>query len=265
MLAPFSFIKGVTVNGLLLDLYPNASAAYSLRKLRTAYTGNALRIRRSSDNTESDIGFLSNGNFNSAAAVAFCGAGDGFVTIWYDQSGNANNAAQTILANQQNKIVDNGVIVTNLNKPALYNVSSNANLLMTNRTNNLSVFLVRNINSLGGGDSNFILGDTENFDYHVGYPNYLSSVFSSSNVRNGSNYSNGVLKDFTTSSYPISSTDLISMIHADTARSNSLFIDRLNEGRTNLGYIQEVVLYPSNKSSVRVGIQNNINSYYGIY
>jgi hypothetical protein len=45
---------------LLLDLYPSAAVAYSLRKLRTAYSGNAIRVRRSSDNTEQDIGFVGN-------------------------------------------------------------------------------------------------------------------------------------------------------------------------------------------------------------
>jgi hypothetical protein len=34
-----------------------SAAAYSLRKLRAAYTGNAVRVRRSSDNAELDIGF----------------------------------------------------------------------------------------------------------------------------------------------------------------------------------------------------------------
>jgi hypothetical protein len=32
-------------------------AAYSLRKVRSAYTGNAIRVRRSADNVEQDIGF----------------------------------------------------------------------------------------------------------------------------------------------------------------------------------------------------------------
>ena len=43
----------------LLDTYPNAAAAYSVRLLRTAYTGSAIRVRRSSDNAEQDIGFVS--------------------------------------------------------------------------------------------------------------------------------------------------------------------------------------------------------------
>ena len=48
----------------LLDLYPSAAAAYSVRKLRAAYTGNAIRVRRSSDNTEQNIGFDATGNLD---------------------------------------------------------------------------------------------------------------------------------------------------------------------------------------------------------
>lgn len=49
-----------TAPSLLLDTYPNAAVAYSLRKLRTAYTGSAIRVRRSVDNAEQDIGFIGN-------------------------------------------------------------------------------------------------------------------------------------------------------------------------------------------------------------
>ena len=44
----------------LLDQYGDAAAAYSLRKLRSGYTGSAIRVRRSSDNTERDMGFYDN-------------------------------------------------------------------------------------------------------------------------------------------------------------------------------------------------------------
>jgi hypothetical protein len=50
-------IVGVQAASLLLDTYTGAAVAYSLRKLRTNYSGNAIRVRRSSDNTEQDFGF----------------------------------------------------------------------------------------------------------------------------------------------------------------------------------------------------------------
>lgn len=42
----------------LLDQFSGAAAAYSLRKLSTTYGGSAIRVRRASDNTEQDIGFV---------------------------------------------------------------------------------------------------------------------------------------------------------------------------------------------------------------
>lgn len=82
-----------------LDDAPNAIAAFSFRKLRAAYAGSAVRLRRSSDSTEQDIGF-SGDDFDSASAAAFVGAGSGFVTTWYDQSGNSNDATQSTVGNQ---------------------------------------------------------------------------------------------------------------------------------------------------------------------
>lgn len=85
--------------GLVLDGISNVAAAYSLRQLRTAYAGSAVRVRRSSDSTEQDIGFVA-GEFDSSAFTTFVGGGTGFVKTWYDQSGNSRNAAQATTANQ---------------------------------------------------------------------------------------------------------------------------------------------------------------------
>lgn len=41
----------------ILDVYTGASVAYSLRKLRSGYSGAAIRIRRSTDNAEVDVPF----------------------------------------------------------------------------------------------------------------------------------------------------------------------------------------------------------------
>jgi hypothetical protein len=58
---------------LLLDLFPNAAVAYSLRKLRNAYSGMAIRVRRSLDNAEEDFGFDSNGDLDGIAVNDFVG------------------------------------------------------------------------------------------------------------------------------------------------------------------------------------------------
>jgi len=102
---------------LLLDVYPGAAAAYSLRKLRTAYTGFCCQVRRSSDNTTQDINFVGN-VIDTTSLLTFCGAGNGFVSIWYDQSGNGRNANNATLADQP-QIVNSGSVISVNSKPSL--------------------------------------------------------------------------------------------------------------------------------------------------
>lgn len=94
----------------LLDLYPTAAMAFSLRRLRQGYTGNCIKVRRSSDNTTSNIGFTANGELDESALTTFVGSNNGFVATWYDQSGNGRDATQATNAYQP-KIVDSGTVV----------------------------------------------------------------------------------------------------------------------------------------------------------
>lgn len=96
---------------LLLDLYPGAAVAYSLRKLRTAYTGSAIRVRRASDNAEQNIGFNTLGNLDTSALTAFCTGTNGFVTTWYDQSGNSQNVIQATAVSQPQIVASGSVIL----------------------------------------------------------------------------------------------------------------------------------------------------------
>ena len=54
----------VAAASYLLDTYSGSAVAYSLRKLSLAYSGSAIRVRRSSDNAEQNIGFDASGNFD---------------------------------------------------------------------------------------------------------------------------------------------------------------------------------------------------------
>jgi len=94
-----------------------AAAAYSLRQVRLA-ASLACRVRRSSDNAELNIGFTASGDLDTAALLAFVGSGNGFVTTWYDQSGNGRNATQTDPTFQP-QIVSNGALITENGRPAV--------------------------------------------------------------------------------------------------------------------------------------------------
>lgn len=93
-------VQQVPTAAFFLDTYTNAAVAYSFRKLRAAYAGSAVRIREDGGNTEADIGFDANGDFDTAAAASHIGANNGFIVTWYDQSGNGDDATQATAANQ---------------------------------------------------------------------------------------------------------------------------------------------------------------------
>lgn len=81
-------------------------AVYSLKKLISTAT-KSVRVRRSSDNAELDIGFSRN-ELDVAALLAFAGSSSCYVTTFYDQTSGAKNAVQATAANQP-RIVNAGV------------------------------------------------------------------------------------------------------------------------------------------------------------
>jgi len=57
----------------LLDTYSAAELAFSLRRLKSTYSGYAIKVRRSSDNLEQDINFNSDGDLNETTLLNFVG------------------------------------------------------------------------------------------------------------------------------------------------------------------------------------------------
>lgn len=82
------------------------SAAYSVRLLSSNYKGALVNLRRSIDNATQDFFPTDAGNFPVVQALAFAGIGSLFVTKWYDQSGNLNDAAQATANNQPQFILN---------------------------------------------------------------------------------------------------------------------------------------------------------------
>ena len=101
-----------SVGESVLQIAPNAAAAYSLRSL-TGGDPKVVRVRRDTDggagdNDEQDF---TASEVSSGALVAFVGSGnDGFVETWYDQSGNNRPLIQTT-ASEQPLIVEAGTFL----------------------------------------------------------------------------------------------------------------------------------------------------------
>lgn len=114
------FGTGVAASGaLLLDsacpggICPQAGAWSVARKLRSAYAGNALTIRRSSDNTTTNIGFDGSNNVDQAAITTFCSGSTCGIDTIYDQAGsNANLVSVTTTVANECIVYQSGAVVT---------------------------------------------------------------------------------------------------------------------------------------------------------
>ena len=275
MLTPYSNIISVTtLEALLLDTYSGAAAAYSLRKLRSAYTGNAIRVRRASDNTEQNIGFVNN-VLDTATLASFCSGTNGFVTTWYDQSGNGRDATQTTAINQP-QIYDivGGVIEVNSKPSLLFDgvndiISTSIISGITNPNTHFFVFdKIGNVGNLGGifnsasGGGILLLQTGGVVGYQQG-PQFTP-------IYANNNQSLVTLKTSTLGTdwemYGNATTIINSGQNIGTTPGNQIFLG----GRGNITafgntYIQEYVFYNSNQISNRIGIETNINSFFNIY
>jgi hypothetical protein len=83
------------------------ATSYSTRRLKSNVS-KVMRIHRSSDNAETDIGAIGE-NLDEAAILTFVGTDSAYVAKWYDQTGNGNDAVQTTVANMP-RIVNAGII-----------------------------------------------------------------------------------------------------------------------------------------------------------
>lgn len=256
----------------LLTLYPGAAAAYSTRLLNTAYTGAALRVRRSNDNAEQDIGFA-NGNLDEAALTSFVGANSAFVTTWYDQSGNARNATQTTAANQP-RIVLNGAIDRVNGKPALdwqpaYKMSTAAFPLPTFSSTFVGarqasgVFIVEHSTDSNNNDGYYFIGsDGQSWNFRrtnrhfaQGVVNWFTGPAAVGSLvydGAGSYYKNGVIQ----------ANNLITGSALPNTTVNDILT--IQNRVTMTGHWFELVIYPSAQTATRAAIESNIMSYFGI-
>jgi hypothetical protein len=130
---------------LFFDVYANGEIGFSFQKLRTAYTGDSITVRRSSDNATQNIGFVSN-YLDVASLLSFVGAGDGFITTWYDQSINGYTATQTTPSRQPIIVSGGTLIEENSLASSDYAQARNTWMLINNATISQpnSVFIVLN-------------------------------------------------------------------------------------------------------------------------
>jgi hypothetical protein len=283
-------------SGLLID-YPGSAAAYSLRLLRTNYTGSAIRVRRASDNTEQNIGFVNN-ELDTSSLTTFCSGTNGFVTTWYDQSGNGRNATQTTAVDQP-QIVSSGAIILENAKPCLKFDGINDTLRMTGTMpliqRSFSFVGKQNVSQADAGIISFRpIGGSNDFRSPDTF------VFSTTNI-SVSPQRAYTIEGSTSGSYSLqkngTGTDILQYgLYMETKTSgegklfqngtlqvtdtsftefNSENTQAFNLGARNFtsssvqnyfnGQFHEFIYWSVNNISNRTGIETNINSFYSIY
>jgi hypothetical protein len=270
---------------VLLDDYPGASNAYSVRKIRTAYTGDAMRVREASGNTETDIGFTSGGDLDTAAIKSFCDAAgtgvNGYVVTWYDQSGNAQNLTQSNTTLQL-QIYDGsaGAVLTNNGKPCLKSQDGDDTMSATAAfasSSHLHVYTVAKWPAYVTDTSHsavLVTSQTGSLYLLVGGP---SNTFDINGLTGGSSGGGWTMR-LDGAAWAVSNTDRPAVRTAMQAgpRLVRIAVPSLNGAWTQirLAYplsnhhayeLQELVFYNSDQTSNDTGIESNINTYYSIY
>ena len=279
--------------GQLLDTYTSAVVGYSLRRLRTAYTGNAINVRRTVNPASTDIGFDSDGNLDTTALLAFCGAGDGYVVKWYDQVG-SNDLIQNTTANQP-QIVDAGTVRTLNGKPALYFDGSNdsiahATSFAPNPDGHFTLACVFSMRAVGAS-AQFVVNSWASTTANQ---NFQLAMLNTGVGRVGYRFDNNQFPRNDTSSAISTNTQYITTAHYDRGEADSYWngtyegdkfsqsIGTADPNNVTQGFrvgarsydsanpldgmVQEVVLWSqANHDYEPDDISNTINAYYGAY
>ena len=269
---PYLVQPSVPAFSFLLDTYSGSSVAYSAaRRLSSTYTGSLIRVRRSSDNAEQDIGYTAGNVLDESALTTFVGANDGFVTTLYDQSGNSKDATQATASNQH-RIVSSGTIETISGKPA-FNTLTRPPISLTSTT-------YKNAVIVGKVDTqnfiNYVIGISSPSTTGLFFNGTLGGVdglggYDGSNVRTiAGEDTNRHLGWF-----QMKSSKLFVAKDGASETDTGSFAASLNlkeiggrSGGSNIyfqGKIQEVIIYNTDETANKSGIETNINTFYSIY
>jgi len=286
----------------LLDTYTDATAAYSLRLLRSGYSGSAIRVRRADDNAEQDIGFRNN-ELDTSSLATFSLGSDCFITTWYEQSGasGAANMTQSTASNQP-KIYDGATssVVLENGKPTIdfdYTSTQHFSATPTNWSSivddtNHTISMVYNLNqynsprsviyNITGDEVSSARGNTHiamarSNQLRIGYYDRGSTSWTKTAgfVQSIGGAQNGV-QYLVTSIYDTADLNSFanSTIEDNTTsnpeggiKANEFFLGCNSNATANPmdGNMQEFIIWNVDQTTNRSGIETNINDYYSIY
>lgn len=210
----------------------------------------------------------------------YTNANDGFVTSWYDQSGNSNDATQSV-ASSQPKIVDAGALVTNS--------SGNASIAMYRSAVEGNRVLAMSVGIVPEGSISFAT-----VEYRRPFAHHLTGITQGGSTRIGNYDGFRIQKGGTTANelapkaLTLNEQHLITTLFAESGGTSKGRIDGNERISINLPdalstgsllkflfrgdadnpepmLYSELVLYNSDQSANQAAIETNINNYYDIY
>jgi hypothetical protein len=261
------------------SIFATSKSAYSIRRITDSATV-CIRVRRSSDNAQQNIGFV-NGYIDTASLKTFVGAGDGFIVTWFDQKGYAN-VNQTTTA-QQPRIVSSGnVYYSNGNVSIEFGFSGASRMFHSSNYAQPNTFfaVARRNNASQTAD---VIFDSYSNVVHV-----LYNKGTSESTNNRYSYNAGTLIQSTINGTAnITLLSVLSSGASSLLRTNGAADVAANAGTSTLtglsfgnvrgnpspivsnyhfkGGISELIIFNSNESANFTTIENNINSFYAIY
>lgn len=253
-----------------LDGLSNIIAAYSTRRLLSSYTGALIRLRRSSDNAESDFTYDGAGDLDVATIAAWLGAATGYIKTWYDQSGNSYHVTQATAANQPTYVA-----IGQNNKPVLDFAGGLPAVA--------SYLTCASITSDAMPNSAFIAHKAD-----IGGANsyaYLSTTSDTHAIWNGSltyQMVGGAIANPNPLVVPSGNAELLTCIWSTTGTQFWINTSQKvigNVGAANLdsirlgrqvnnflnGWLYEVIVFNNDASAVGATVRGIVNSYWSIY
>ena len=269
--------------------------AFSLRKVNSAYTGHAVRIRRASDNVEVNVSFDTNdkvstsspiedttevgGEIGSTTATTlgeFISGTNAAVQTWYDQSGNARHATQS-QSDKQPLIAYAGRYLEELyfdgtNDSLATNQSAG---VQVSNTESFALFGVVDVPNDARG---YLFGTARN-GFYTGSSLwvYTNLIF----LTDGTMPRHYILRnseEILVSNCYTSGDANIRVNGGGASIANTAYIFAANANFTIgsieygsgsdtflEGSIKEIIGYASDQTANRFKIESNINNYYGIY
>lgn len=248
--------------------------AYSLRDLNG--DGRVVvKVRRSSDNLDRDFTAT---ELTDGTLLAWVGAGNnGFVTVWYDQSGNNNHATQ-VIEDDQSMIVSNGVYLGLIRTDGV-NDSFNMTTPVDFKSNS-GLFTVykdaggNRYNLIGRSGSAGGIGWTANGTISTNFGMVATNG-------NQANATTGVVKtqqnvisvlwqpDSTAAIYAVNGSAQTFTFAGGSFFENDtpipLGVIGKDDNATGSLDLQEIIVYSSDKTANREAIETNINNHYSIY